>query len=226
MITNGSTVARSALQLSVPPSDQGLRSFPTVACGRGAAPCRVCHECGNDCIDCAVCAAEECQLCLVPDLTPRTANTLATAGLSLAANVRELMPGSARPVFMHHLLRAFEELTDQLTNGIRPWPSTLAEQMCLYLMISHGTELACSVGEVFNVGLPYSDYDYYFDRLYDTLLLDDEHMFVIDTVKPVSRPDLVFDFEGLAATVSDALVSRLLAPLALQSPVSSGSGEG
>lgn len=199
-------------------SQSGLRSFPTVACGLGPAPCPDCRDCGNDCVNCPACERDECPLCAVPDLTPRTANTLVISGMTLAAHTRKAMQDSSRAVFLYHLVRAFEHISEQLMSGKRPWPDTLAEQLCMHLTISYGTDLACNVGEAFDVALPYSDYDYYFDRLYDTLLADDEHMSILDAMEPLARPDRIFDFDALASRLPDATIARLLMPIAKPFP--------
>ncbi|MGV0792730.1 hypothetical protein [Mycolicibacterium sp. XJ1819] len=196
----------------------GVLSFPTAACAPPGAltdqPCPSCCDCANDCVDCAFCAEHGCTHCEVPDLTPRTANMLIIAGVTLEAHTRVQTPNCAQPVFLHVLASAFERFTAGLRAGRRPVPTCLAEQLCLHLMIAYACELSCAVGEAFNVGLPYSDYDYYFDRLYDTLLADDEHRIFLAAVRWDRHANPIVDFAQLASSTAGASIERLMAPFA------------
>ncbi|WP_236791943.1 hypothetical protein [Amycolatopsis sp. GM8] len=189
--------------LSAPESvpDSGLTRFPTVAC---SAPCPVCGDCRDDCAECVACAYDACPHCAVPDVTPRTAAMLLAAGVTLSGDLETLLFSSGRPVFVHHLLRAFGMMTSALEHGWRPVPRSLAEQLCLHLMIRYATDLSCEVGEILCANLPRSDYDYYFDRLYDTLLPDDRHETFAERVVRVCDGQRVFDFDGLTHSVSSA----------------------
>jgi len=178
----------------------GVERFPVTACG-SADPCPVCHDCATDCADCVLCAQEACPRCRVPDLTPRTATMLVVAGLTLAGDLRATMLASARPVFRHQLARAFETMTQQLERGERPEPRSLIEQLCLHLMIRYATDLACDIGETLCANLPYSVYDYYFYRLYDTLLPDDRHEPYVEETVRTRGGERVFDFDHLAEVV-------------------------
>lgn len=183
------------------PADGGVARFPVRACP-DASPCPVCGDCADDCANCVLCEHEACPHCAVPDLTPRTATMLLVAGMALAREVRTIMLSSARPVFMHHLAGAFDAMASALERGNRPEPRSLAEQLCLHLMIRYATDLSCAIGETLCANLPYSDYDYYFDRLYDTLLRDDDHQVFVEQTVQVSDDRRMFDFEGLAEMVS------------------------
>ena len=179
----------------------GVERFPVTACG-SPVPCPVCRECAEDCADCPVCEQDACPNCRVPDLTPRTATMLVVAGLTLAHDLRGHMLAGARPVFRHHLARAFERLTETLERGERPRPRSLIEQLCLHLMIRYATDLACDIGETLCANLPYSDYDYYFYRLYDTLLPDDRHEPYVEETVRTRGCERVFDFDHLAEVVN------------------------
>lgn len=186
---------------SAPSTGAGVHRFPVTACGSGE-PCTVCRDCATDCADCVLCEQEACPRCRIPDLTPRTAKMLVVAGLTLTGDLRSMMLAGPRPVFLHHLARTFETLTAQLERGERPRPGTLAGQLCLHLMIRYATELSCGIGETLCTNLPYSDYDYYFDRLYDTLLPDDLHQPYVEETLRMHGAELIFDFGRLAETVS------------------------
>lgn len=190
-------------------SRAGVLRFPTDAC---AHSCPTCRDCGNDCLDCDLCEREACPHCAVPDLTPRTAVMLVLAGETLGTQVRQTMLGSGRPVLLHHLAGAFGTMTRALERGERPVPSCMAEQLCLHFMISYATDLACDVGEVFCTRLPLSDYDYYFHRLYDTLLPDDDHFNLVMNTERRARADRIVDFEALADVISTGPVHTLFAP--------------
>ncbi|HVV08163.1 hypothetical protein [Amycolatopsis sp.] len=187
----------------------GVERFPVTACG-SSGPCPVCHDCASDCAACVLCEQDACPRCRVPDLTPRTATMLVVAGLTLASDLRTSMLASPRPVFRHHLARAFDGLTEALERGDRPRPGSLTEQLCLHLMIRYATDLACDVGETLCANLPYSDYDYYFYRLYDTLLADDRHEPYVEETVRIRGGERVFDFDHLAEVVDRSGSSGLL----------------
>jgi hypothetical protein len=65
---------------------------------------------------------------------------------------------------------------------------------------------------VFCTRLPLSDYDYYFHRLYDTLLADDDHFDLVINTEQRGRPDRIVDFETLADVISAGAVNALFAP--------------
>lgn len=194
----------------------GVLAFPTSACAAPTSltsePCPNCCDCADDCVNCGFCAEYGCPHCEPPDLTPRTANMLVIAGATLGAHTGAQMLTSGAPVFLHFLASSFECLTDALKAGRRPIPTCLAEQLCLHLMIAYASELSCAVGEAFNVGLPYSDYDYYFDRLYDTLLADEQHRIFLAATRFNSQANPIVDFTPLASTASKASIHRLMTP--------------
>lgn len=191
----------------------GLLKFPTFACAAGSA-CPNCSDCVNDCLDCEMCAADACEYCEIPDLTPRTANMLVIAGFALARHARAASVTSLRPVLLHHVARAFEETAATLERGARPWPRSMAEQLCLHLMISHARQLACGVGEAFAGGLPYSDYDYFFDRLYDTLLPDDKHAALVEAIERTSCDPGLVSVDALCDVLTADNVNALFTPFA------------
>ncbi|MGV0792163.1 hypothetical protein [Mycolicibacterium sp. XJ1819] len=193
-------------------ADDGILSFPTTACVSTDGCCPNCRDCYDDCVTCALCKDRGCPHCEVPDLTPRTANMLVIAGVTLGAHAGEQMLRSRQPVFMDQIVRAFEALTDAFRHGRRPVPGCLLEQLCLHLMIAYGTELACGVGDAFNVGLPVSDYDYDFDRLYDTLLADEQHLGLLRIADLKAHAVDIFDFADLGAKTSTTVIERLLTP--------------
>jgi hypothetical protein len=138
-----------------------------------------------------------------PDLTPRTAGLLAVAGRRLADEVRAAIATSRAPVPMYYLTRSLDDLAQSLEQGRRPVPGTLADQLCLHVMIACATDLAFEVGERLSGDLPLSDFDYDFERLYDTLLLGDEHENVIIQVQESPRGDGCFDFAALCDVLPD-----------------------
>ncbi len=79
---------------------------------------------------------------------PLPAESLCAAARALGDRVRAVLLHSPRPVFLFYLAQTFDQLDTQLARGIRPEPQTPAEQLCLYLMLTHvehdhpGTDLS------------------------------------------------------------------------------------
>jgi hypothetical protein len=159
---------------------QDLGSFPTTCDCEGARP-----ECEG------------------PDLTPRTALLLAIAGRRLAEDVRAAIATSRVPVPMYYLARALDNLAESLDYGRRPAPRTQADALCLHVMIACATDLAFEVGDALGGDLPRSEFDYDYERLYDTLLPGDEHENVIWAVQQSPRGGGCFDFATLCEVVPD-----------------------
>jgi hypothetical protein len=104
---------------------------------------------------------------------------------------------------MYRLAASLDDLARSLESGRRPIPDTLADQLCLHVMIACATDLAFEVGERLCEDLPLSDFDYDFERLYDTLLLGDEHEDVILRVQESPRGAGCFDFAALCDVLSE-----------------------
>lgn len=190
----------------------GIASFPTLACARPNVICLSCFDCCNDCADCELCSWGGCEVCAPPDLTPRTAKMLSLASQQLATEVRDLVRHYARPVYLQSIAEIFERQGQLLESGRRPWPGAPAEQLCIFLAIRHARELACETGESVVGDMPISNYDYDFDRLYDTLLPDNDHQALVEAVGRSARSHAFFDFSTLADLLSPLAVNRLFQP--------------
>ena len=70
-----------------------------------------------------------------PALLPT--ESLCTAGRVLGDRVRAVLLHSPRPVFLFYLAQTFDQLGTQFARGLRPDPQTPAEQLCLYLVLTH-----------------------------------------------------------------------------------------
>ena len=140
-----------------------------------------------------------------PDLTPRTALLLAVAGRRLAGDARAASP-------MYRFAAVLDGLAESLERGLRPVPVSLADQLCLHVMIACATDLAFEVGDGLGGDLPYSDFDYDFELLYETLLPSDEHEDVILTVQESPRGAGCFDFATLCEVLPDDVLNRLFRP--------------
>ncbi|MEV5647026.1 hypothetical protein AB0L57_02135 [Nocardia sp. NPDC052254] len=68
---------------------------------------------------------------------PLPAESLCTAAGALGDRARAVLLHSPRPVFLFYLAQTFDQLGTQLARGLRPEPATPAEQLCLYLMLTH-----------------------------------------------------------------------------------------
>lgn len=176
----------------------GLESFPTTGCAGVPGGCTDCLACADDCADCEMCMRFGCATCEPTDLTPRTAKMLVDAARALAHQVRAEQRRCARPASLHFVANIFEDLARTLEAGNRPWPRIIAEQLCTFLMIGNARELACSVGERFASHLPLSDFDYDFDRLYDTLLPDDAHLAFVEAAGFSTNAETLFYVTKLA----------------------------
>jgi hypothetical protein len=136
---------------------------------------------------------------------------LVLAGTSLAEQVSAEASHGCSPIFYHHVIRTFERLVETLNRGGRPRPSNVAEQLCTHLMITQARELACATGEVPVAGLPISDYDYDFPRLYDTLLPDDDHDHLVEMGEALATGETTFSFTALADLMSREAMNAFFA---------------
>lgn len=194
----------------------GILLFPTTACGPGQ--CQYCTDCADDCRDCENCAEYPCENCLPPDLTPRTAYALTVAGSILADTCFDAvdedtrMPPAERiqllPLpkalraqddeFIRRMARCFDDLTQDLEDGLAPQPRDLAEQLALQLMLDD-TELLHEDQDDFlaeaTQELPVSRHDYDFATLYSVLFDDDDHAGLVGLSGPVLPGALDFLFE-------------------------------
>jgi hypothetical protein len=100
---------------------------------------------------------------------------------------------------LRRLARAFDDLTAELDDGLRPRPRNMAEQVALHLMIDEAEALhtdPLGVLDTFGHDLPETPYDYDFDVLYTALFQDDDHTTYLDPVDLPAAPgtlDTLFD---------------------------------
>ncbi len=137
---------------------------------------------------------------------------LVIAGTILVEQVRGESSHGCTPVFHHHVTRTFEQLVEALDRGHRPQSRNLADQLCIHLMITQARELACEAGEVYVEGLPISDYDYGFHELYDTLLPDDEHDYLVELGTALAAPGTRFSFTALADLMTRDAMNTFFEP--------------
>ncbi|NBH10345.1 hypothetical protein [Amycolatopsis sp. SID8362] len=205
--------ARLADHLHGDPID-GILMFPTTSCA--SSECVTCGNCVDDCQDCEICEEGACVDCVRPDLTPRTARVLAAAGSILAdqyfdhaeelnaghpCTFGEIVPAIMRkqPVeFFRRMARIFDDLTDDLQDGVEPRPLDMSEQIALDLMIQEAEVLFedPDVIDSFVQGLPETRYDYDFNSLYDALFEDMDHIGLLSSKNGPNAPgELEFLFE-------------------------------
>ncbi|MFT7841099.1 IS3 family transposase [Saccharothrix sp. BKS2] len=146
---------------------------------------------------------------ITSDLTPRTANLLATSGSMLAnqyfdraksisdrnasAAELELMPAimhGQRAEFVRRMARAFDDLVDDLHDGVEPRPHDMAEQIALDLIIQDAEAMHTDADmlNTFDQGLPNTPYDYDFDSLYDLLFEDSDHIGYLSSKRAPAAP--------------------------------------
>ncbi|GAA1024952.1 MULTISPECIES: hypothetical protein [Amycolatopsis] len=192
----------------------GILMFPSTVCPSGE--CTACGNCVDDCQDCEICEEGGCVDCVRPDLTPRTAEVLAAAGSILAdqyfdhaeevnaggpRTFAEIMPAimAKQPAeFFRRMARVFDDLTNDLQDGVEPHPLDMAEQVALDLMIREAEGLLDDpdVIESFVQGLPETRYDNEFDNLYDALFEDTDHIGLLYSDQSSAAPgELEFLFE-------------------------------
>ncbi|OKI24717.1 hypothetical protein A6A25_34495 [Saccharothrix sp. CB00851] len=193
----------------------GILLFPTTACTPGK--CASCQDCANDCQNCAICEEAGCENCIPPDLTPRTAHLLATAGSVLAdqyfdhadhisdrnpsADELRLLPAIMRrqpAEFVRRMARAFDDLVDDLHDGVEPRPHDMAEQIALDLIIQDAEAMHTDSDMLNDLdqGLPDTPYDYDFDVLYDLLFEDTDHIgYLSSKHAPAAPGELEYLFE-------------------------------
>jgi hypothetical protein len=207
-----------ATHLRTDPID-GILLFPTTRCT--ADQCTVCTDCTNDCHNCPLCEDHQCDDCVAPDLTPRTAYALTVAGSVLADQCydaidedtpstpterREPLPlppalHAQNDDFIRQMARCFDDLTNDLDNGEWPQPHNLAEQLALHLMIDDAAEAQ----DTDDLGtpeqlLPQSRFDNDFDSLYHVLFDDTDHTGLLQpqTPHPPGQLDYLFeDFHNM-----------------------------
>ena len=190
----------------------GLLLFPTTTCTPGQCP--TCTDCANDCRDCKNCADYLCDHCLPPDLTPRSAYALTMAGSLLADTCfdatrmtpterRQLLPlpmalRAQDDEFLRYMARCFDDLTQDLEDGLPPQLHDLAEQLALHLMIDDAELLHTDQADLLEESthdLPSSRHDYDFATLYDVLFEDHDHTGILEHSKPKPPGQLDFLFE-------------------------------
>jgi hypothetical protein len=96
------------------------------------------------------------------------------------------------------MARCFDDLTQDLEDGLPPQPRNLAEQLALHLMLED-TELLhtdqADFLEESTQDLPQSRHDYDFNTLYSTLFEDDDHAGLIGHSKPEPQGKLEYLFD-------------------------------
>jgi len=205
--------ARLADHLDGEPID-GILMFRAASCPAGG--CVACGKCADDCQDCEICRSGSCEDCGRPYLTPRTARTLTAAGSILADryfdHAEEVDTGCQQtfgdfvPAVMRHqpaeffrrMARVFDDLADDLQDGVEPHPLDLAEQLALDLMIREAEALSEDPDMIDSIveGLPETRYDYAFESLYDVLFEDTDHIGLLYSTSQSEAPGaLEFLFE-------------------------------
>lgn len=178
----------------------GLLLFPTTGCPpEGCPDCT--DYCANGCDTCPTCTADDpldpCELCLPPDLTPRTAHALAFAGHVLADGCYDVVTEAwadrgdlplppymtnQSDDFIRRMARCFDDLVADLHDGEPPALHNLAEQLALHLMIDRAEEFHTDQPELLDALrlLPTSPHDYDFDTLFEVLFEDHDHIGYLD----------------------------------------------
>ncbi|BCL14606.1 hypothetical protein [Micromonospora sagamiensis] len=164
----------------------GFASFPVTGCPTGG--CDTSMTCADGCLDCAACDSGECDTCMPPVITPRTALLLHTAAEILSDEVTAALENpdgwEAFPPFFRHLppaaverfRTAFLDLAADLTHGAEPHPRTNAEEMALHLMTDRATaELELGAFDKDLEQLPETTADYDWEGILDTLFQDSDY---------------------------------------------------
>ncbi|WP_248965833.1 hypothetical protein [Sphaerisporangium perillae] len=136
-------------------------SFPVSNC-TGNCGCE--DGCRDDCQSCDACENGDCEECLAPYMTPRTAFMLHAAAEILSDQsydlAEELAEGSfddteegsswplpdvvvkLGPKFSREMARSFEDIARDLEEGRLPFPTCLSEEIALYRSIKYAKHLA------------------------------------------------------------------------------------
>jgi hypothetical protein len=140
------------------------------------------------------------------EFTAHTAQSLLVAGTELVDQVYDTISHAPRPVFLFHIARAFEESLAALRRGERPVPNTLAQQLCLHLIIDHAAELARTTGA--------GDRDH--GPLCDILLPTGEYLPLLRLGRRLTPTGASFDFPALGGRLSRDAMSTLFAELSTE----------
>ncbi|MFC8848543.1 MULTISPECIES: hypothetical protein [unclassified Micromonospora] len=164
----------------------GLASFPVTGCPTDG--CDTCTTCADGCLDCDACDNGECDTCIPPVITPRTALLLHTAAEILSDEVTSASEDpdgwEEFPPFFQHLSpaavdrfrTAFLDLAADLAHGTEPHPRTNAEEMALHLMTDRAAiELELGTFDDDLKQLPESTADYDWEGILNTLFQDSDY---------------------------------------------------
>ncbi|MFF3867124.1 hypothetical protein [Micromonospora sp. NPDC001898] len=164
----------------------GIASFPVSGCPSGG--CSTCTTCGDGCLDCPACESSECDACLMPVITPRTALLLHAAAEILSDELSGVIGDpeilADFPPFVQHLNpaavdlfgTAFLNLATDLAHGQEPQPRTSAEEVALHLMTDRANALLeTDTFEDEVTQLPESSADYDWDGILDVMFEDDDY---------------------------------------------------
>ncbi|QDY11128.1 hypothetical protein FJK98_31580 [Micromonospora sp. HM134] len=165
----------------------GFTSFPVTGCPTNG--CDTCTTCGEGCLDCAACDSGDCDTCLPPVITPRTALLLHVAAEILSDEITEALEDpdgweEFLPPFFRHLSpiavgrfrTAFLDLAADLAHGAEPHPRTNAEEMALHLMTDRASvELEIGAFDDDLKQLPDSTADYDWDIILQALFQDSDY---------------------------------------------------
>ncbi|GAA2223148.1 hypothetical protein ACFY2R_28100 [Micromonospora olivasterospora] len=164
----------------------GIASFSVSGCPSGG--CGTCTTCSEGCLDCPACDSGECDTCMAPVITPRTALLLHATAEIFSDEVRMTAKDPDGwydfPPFVQHLSpeaanrfrTAFLNLAADLAHGIEPHPRTNAEEIALHLMTDRANvilELGTFDDELER--LPESTADYDWEGILDVLFQDDDY---------------------------------------------------
>ncbi|GAB3795599.1 hypothetical protein ACFOX0_12200 [Micromonospora zhanjiangensis] len=163
----------------------GIASFPTNGCPTGG--CGTCPTCGDGCLDCPACDSGECDACLAPVITPRTALLLYVAAMTLSDEVSGAMRDldnwdfppfikQLTPTSLVQFRATFVALAADLAHGIEPQPRTNAEEIALHLMTDRANvELELGSYDDMLERLPESAADYDWDSILEELVQDNDY---------------------------------------------------
>lgn len=175
----------------------GFASFPVTGCPTDG--CDICTTCDQGCLDCAACDSGECDTCMPPVITPRTALLLHAAAEILSDEAMEALEDpdgweEFSPFFRHlspaavdRFQTAFLDLAADLAHGAEPHPHTNAEEIALHLMTTRATvELELGTFDDDLNQLPESTADYDWEAILDALYQDSDYTMLM--AKPGKLP--------------------------------------
>ncbi|ROT33439.1 hypothetical protein [Micromonospora sp. HM5-17] len=163
----------------------GIASFPVNGCPAGG--CGTCTTCGGGCLDCPACDSGECETCIAPVITPRTARLLYVAAELLSDQLSGIMGDldmwgfppfvkQLSPVTLAQFRTAFLALATDLAHGVEPHPRTNAEEIALHLMTDRANvELETGVFDDELERLPESAADYDWEGILESLFQDNDY---------------------------------------------------